>query len=215
MMARDLHYLQTGSDVALPPSAAELKAADLIHRLREERPRLRLVRGDTDRIEVAPTAAPQPNSTASTAADAPRHRPATSLRSPARPPSAARPTSPSAPTITSPSDPRWVLALRTAESLQGPILGPERRDRLVKLGKLMGLTAFDANLVIAIVQDQARRGHAPALCPTAGESQLAMVPLPRSMDAKLDARTRRIGIITGVITLLVGIELILLKWLFS
>jgi len=60
--------------------------------------------------------------------------------------------------IASPTDPRWVLALRTAEALDGAVLPPERRDRLVRLGKLLGMTPFDANLVIAIVQDQARRG---------------------------------------------------------
>lgn len=118
-------------------------------------------------------------------------------------------------TITDPTDPRWVLALRTAESLQGTILGPEKRDRLVKIGKMMGLTAFDANLVIAIVQDQARRGYAPEYCPTAGEPQLAMVPLPRKELSDVEARTRRIGIICGVISVLVGIELVVLKWIFS
>lgn len=117
--------------------------------------------------------------------------------------------------ITDPTDPRWVLAIRTSESLQGTILGPEKRERLVKIGKMMGLTAFDANLVIAIVQDQARRGYAPEYCPTAGEAQLAMVPLPKRDASETEARTRRIGIICGVISVLVGIELMLLKWLFS
>ena len=105
--------------------------------------------------------------------------------------------------------------MRTAESLQGSILGPEKRQRLIKLGKILGLTAFDANLVIAIVQDQARRGHAPSLCPSAGEGQLAMVPLPRPGESDAEKRVRRIGVITGVIMLLVGLEMMILKWIFS
>jgi hypothetical protein len=77
-----------------------------------------------------------------------------------------------------PTDPRWVLAIRTAESLQGTLLTPTQRDRLIRLGTMMGLTPFDANLVIAIVQDRARRGHGGADCAAAGVAQLAMVPAP-------------------------------------
>lgn len=46
-------------------------------------------------------------------------------------------------------------------------------------GKRMGLTAFDCSLILAIVQDRARRGIAPEQCPAASESQLALVPLPQ------------------------------------
>jgi len=77
------------------------------------------------------------------------------------------------------ADPRWVLALRVAESLEGPMLSPQRRRSLIRMGKVFGLTAFDANLIIAIVQDQARRGFRPEVCPRMGEAQLSMVPLPR------------------------------------
>ena len=81
--------------------------------------------------------------------------------------------------MTGPSDPRWVLAIRTAEQLQGDILAPDRREKLQRVGKLLGLTPFDVSLVIAVVQDQARRGHAPEHCPTAGQAQLCMVGLPQ------------------------------------
>jgi hypothetical protein len=87
--------------------------------------------------------------------------------------------------ITDTADPRWVLAVRTAEALEGAILPPEKRERLIRLGRVMGLSPFDAALVIAIVQDQARRGYAPAYCPTAGESQLRMVPRPRARTIQL------------------------------
>jgi hypothetical protein len=81
------------------------------------------------------------------------------------------------------SDARWVLALRTAEQLQGAILGPEKRERLLGLGRSLGLRDFDANLVIAIVQDQARRGHPARWCAAAGERQLAMVPGPAGAES--------------------------------
>ncbi|MEL7088663.1 MAG: hypothetical protein AAGL98_09530, partial [Planctomycetota bacterium] len=109
------------------------------------------------------------------------------------------------------SDPRWVLAVRAAEQLEGAVLAPEKRDRLVRTGKMLGLTAFDASLIIAIVQDQARRGYAPAHCPTAGEPQLRMVPPPQPQRWMTGPRTFLIaGIISGFIVL----ELIALAWVF-
>ncbi len=77
------------------------------------------------------------------------------------------------------TDPRWVLAIRTAESLEGDVLPPAKREVLMATGKRMGLTAFDCSLILAIVQDRARRGIAPEQCPAASESQLALVPLPQ------------------------------------
>ncbi|MEE9403489.1 MAG: hypothetical protein V3V20_01235 [Algisphaera sp.] len=74
------------------------------------------------------------------------------------------------------TDPRWILAVRAAESLDGSTLPSASRDRLIRLGKAMRLMPFDANLILAIVQDQARRGYAPAYCPIAGEPQLRRVP---------------------------------------
>jgi len=61
-----------------------------------------------------------------------------------------------------PADPRWVLAAKTYAHLQGATLTPERRERLLGIAKKLGLRAFDANLVIAVVQDHARRGERPA-----------------------------------------------------
>lgn len=60
------------------------------------------------------------------------------------------------------TDARWVLAIRVAEAIEGgraAILTPERRQRLLRLAVKMGLREFDANLVIAIVQDAARTGE--------------------------------------------------------
>ncbi|MBL8964686.1 MAG: hypothetical protein KF787_02305 [Phycisphaeraceae bacterium] len=56
-------------------------------------------------------------------------------------------------------DVRWVFAQQVREALEGgraAILTPDRRRDLVAAGVRQGLRPFDANLVIAIVQDQAR-----------------------------------------------------------
>lgn len=56
------------------------------------------------------------------------------------------------------SDPRWILAMQTQARLQGTVLTPDRRDQLLKNATKLGLRPFEANLVIAIVQDRARCG---------------------------------------------------------
>lgn len=64
-------------------------------------------------------------------------------------------------TIT-PHDARWILAVRTSQMVQGRragIITPDARARLLSLASGLGLRPFDANLVIAIVQDGARRGE--------------------------------------------------------
>lgn len=79
-----------------------------------------------------------------------------------------------------PSDPRWVLAVRTAELMGARgVLPPEKRDRLTRMGRMLGLTAFDVSLVIAIVQDQVRRGHSTLNAPGAGAAQLGMIQLKK------------------------------------
>lgn len=93
---------------------------------------------------------------------------------------------PAAPTpVTQTYDPRWVVAVRVAELMQGTAVSPPARDQIVQFARRLRLTPFDAQLIIAIVQDQARRGHAPALCPAAGEPQLRMVPLPPRRGLRL------------------------------
>lgn len=58
-----------------------------------------------------------------------------------------------------PGDPRWVLAARAYSQLQGTTLTPDRRDRVLQTARLLGVRPFDANVIIAIVQDTARRGQ--------------------------------------------------------
>ncbi len=59
----------------------------------------------------------------------------------------------------SPTDPRWVLAVRAYSQLQGSALTPERRERVLETARLLGVRPFDANVIIAIAQDHARRGE--------------------------------------------------------
>ena len=56
-----------------------------------------------------------------------------------------------------PNDPRWVLAVQTAAQLEGDRLSPEARKRIARTAQLLGVRAFDANMIMAIVQDYARR----------------------------------------------------------
>lgn len=115
--------------------------------------------------------------------------------------------------ITDPADPRWVLALRTAERLQGSVLPPEDREKLTRLGKMMGLSPFDCALVLAIVQDQARRGIAPANCPAAGQQQLALIPLPVVRGVFDELRKSPLHIASLVAGMLALQGLLLWMWL--
>lgn len=61
-------------------------------------------------------------------------------------------------------DARWVLAVQAERALEGgqaAIIPPEARARLLVLAERVGLRPFDANLVIAVVQDAARSGEDP------------------------------------------------------
>jgi len=78
------------------------------------------------------------------------------------------------------TDARMIFASSVAQSLDGgraAILTPDRRERLVESARRMGMRAFDANLIIAIVQDDARRGGRGAGRET--ERLIHIVPGPR------------------------------------
>ena len=62
------------------------------------------------------------------------------------------------------------------------LLRPENRRRVLETAKLLGLRAFDANLIIAIVQDAARTGDDPL----GGEvqSRLQMVAPANTFDKR-------------------------------
>jgi hypothetical protein len=77
-------------------------------------------------------------------------------------------------------DARWILATSTSSILQGgraAFLPPDRRHQLMTLAKRLGLRDFDASLVIAIAQDNARAGIDPQGREAA--SRLALVGEPR------------------------------------
>jgi hypothetical protein len=58
-----------------------------------------------------------------------------------------------------PTDPRWVVAVEAAAAMEGSLLTFERRRRVLALAQRIGVRPFDANLIIAAVQDRARRGE--------------------------------------------------------
>ncbi len=55
--------------------------------------------------------------------------------------------------------PQWLFAGHVLKALDGSILPPERRKELLEKSRQLGIRTFDANLVIAVVQDRARRGE--------------------------------------------------------
>lgn len=81
------------------------------------------------------------------------------------------------------NDARWALAARTADSLEGgnaAVLPPEQRARLTRMATGLGLRMFDANLVIAIVQDGARSGEGALGQGVTERLQLVQPPEPRT-----------------------------------
>lgn len=82
-------------------------------------------------------------------------------------------------------DARGIVAARVAEALEGGragVLRPERRRKIVTLATRLGLRPFDANLIIAIVQDGARRGAPPHDPDTHGRLRLIDNPAPPRMS---------------------------------
>lgn len=77
------------------------------------------------------------------------------------------------------SDARWIFAADVAKSLEGgkaAILRPARRRSLVAKAVKCGLRPFDANLVIAVVQEGVRSGAGSLGRATA--ERLAIIPAP-------------------------------------
>lgn len=90
--------------------------------------------------------------------EAPRLVRDSNAQAPAKPAAPAQPTAINAEHAT---DARFRFAgsvLRELEGGKAAILRPERRERLIDQAGRDGILPFDANLVIALVQDSARRG---------------------------------------------------------
>lgn len=81
-------------------------------------------------------------------------------------------------------DARRIMAQRVAENLEGGragILAPERRRALVATAQRLGFRTFDANLIIAVVQDRFRRGLLGT--PAAGQDErLELISPPLGAD---------------------------------
>ncbi len=106
-----------------------------------------------------------------------------------------------------PTDPRWVLAARTHSQLQGSTLTPERRARVLRTARQLGVRPFEANLIIAIVQDHARRGASLA---TAADT-LTLLRDPRPRPTRRETWTR--WITAGLIAL--AANALFIWWLIS
>jgi hypothetical protein len=63
-------------------------------------------------------------------------------------------------------DPCWQLASEVSIALDGDVLAPNARRHLIDRAGRLGVRAFDANLLIALVQDRARRGEEIHDCPS-------------------------------------------------
>jgi hypothetical protein len=84
-----------------------------------------------------------------------------------------------------PTDPRWLLATETQKALQGAVLAFEDRRRLLALAQRVGIRPFDANLIVALVQDRARRGEPIE----AAAATIAMLPAGETAPVRAAAKT--------------------------
>lgn len=97
-------------------------------------------------------------------------------------------------------DVRLSFATQVAARIEGgkaAILRPAARERLLSEGKAVGLRPFDVSLVIAIVQDAARRGEGVATGPVS--SRLGLVG--RAEGARRDWWPLVLGVVLGLVML--------------
>jgi len=103
--------------------------------------------------------------------------------------------------------------------MEGQILRPEKRERLIRLGKVMGLSPFDAHMVLAVVQDQARRGIPADSCPAAGIHQLALISPGNQEPAPWQLghwKTNKLGLKPWLLVgLFIATEAVVVAWWLS
>jgi hypothetical protein len=107
------------------------------------------------------------------------------------------------------ADLRRIFSMRVAASLEGgraAILTPDSRRRLVTEARRAGLRAFEANLIIALVQDGARRGLPPHARET--DRLLDMIPSSRQREER-QLLVQRL-IVAGILA--AGILVTLVRW---
>lgn len=116
------------------------------------------------------------------------------------------------------SDARRIMAQTVAENLEGGragILIPERRRALISAAQRLGMRQFDANLIIAIVQDRFRRGLIGA-SGAGHDERLAMIE-PTSLPHPSLADHRRARFWSSVRVLLASLAIggILAVWMVN
>jgi hypothetical protein len=102
-------------------------------------------------------------------------------------------------------DARAVFAANVRDALEGgraAILTPERRRGLVAAAVVLNLRPFDANLIIAVVQDRARLGMVGSMDP-----RLRLVAPPTTSPA-----TRFAVLLAAAALLAIGLCAILVAW---
>jgi hypothetical protein len=81
-----------------------------------------------------------------------------------------------------PFDARWQFATAVETALQGATLAYEDRRRLLGIATQLGIREFDAHLIVALVQDRARRGEPiDGVAPT-----IALLPVQRATKLHRD-----------------------------
>jgi hypothetical protein len=111
------------------------------------------------------------------------------------------------------SDARWVLAVRTAQALEGgklAMLRPERRRELVAMATRVGLRDFDANLVIAIVQDGARSGEGAL-----GDEIVGRLGMLRAASPTNDEKSVLIRVALATVAAAILLLMALVRWLLG
>lgn len=100
------------------------------------------------------------------------------------------------------TDARWVVATRAAEALEGGRLGilrPERRRHIAALATRLGLRPFDANLIMAIVQDSARSGAAGGALGVETADRLRLVREAEAAEEKESHRAWRLLLLAALL----------------
>ncbi len=107
-------------------------------------------------------------------------------------------------------DVRRIFAVRASQMLEGgraAIMPPESRRMLVGDARRFGLRAFEANLIIAIVQDGARRGELPGAAETG--RLLDVIPAgSRREDRQLLIQRLVMAVLIGA-----GVLTVLIRWI--
>jgi hypothetical protein len=97
-----------------------------------------------------------------------------------------------------PTDPRLAVISEIVHRLQGTILTPEDRSALLAFGRARGLRAFDSNLLIAMVQDRARRGENPGAIPLA-QTMSPRTDTPRTQMTAPIERSVTSGLLVAIV----------------